>query len=131
MSLEPEAGMSPYEWAQAQIGRLREEQLWQQGKVKEYYSRVTDIMRRYIEGQMGRPAMESTAYEVVEIIRSMNPEKELMDQCEALMELSIGVKYAKQTPKESDHHQALASLERFLEYYKPREEKEEDVSVSV
>lgn len=129
--LPPEHAVSPYEWARLQIEQLREEQLWQQGKVKEYYSRVTDIMRRYIERQMGHPAMESTAYEVVEIIRSLKPSTQLMEQCEKLMEMSIGVKYAKQTPTEADHRQALAILEDFLEEYKPKEEKEEDVSVSV
>ncbi len=130
-ALPPEESVSPYDWARLQIAQLREEQLWQQGKVKEYYSRVTDIMRRYIEKQMGSPAMESTAYEVVEIIRNLKPSASLMEQCENLMELSIGVKYAKQTPKEADHHQALATLEKFLEEYKPKEEKDEDVSLSV
>jgi hypothetical protein len=129
--LPPEESVTPYEWARMQLEQLREEQLWQNGKVKEYYSRVTDIMRRYIERQMGHPAMESTAYEVVEIIRSLKPGKELMAGCESLMELSIGVKYAKQTPSESDHHRALATLEDFLEEYKPKEEQKEDVPVSV
>ena len=131
-ALAPEASMSPYEWALTEIEQLRRQQIWKQGKVKEYYSQVTDVMRRYIERQMHQPAMESTAYEVVEIIRGLKPGDELMERCENLMELSIGVKYARQTPTESDHHAALTTLEEFIEAYKPiEEEKEEDVSVSV
>lgn len=126
------AALSPYERAMLQLQELQDEKLWQQGQVKEYYSRVTDVMRMYIEGQMGRPAMESTAYEVTDIIRSLNPRAELMERCEQLMELSVGVKYAKQTPTEADHHAALATLKDFLEAYKPIEQpKDQEHAVSV
>lgn len=127
----PEAAMSPYDWAKAQVERLREEKLWQQGQIKQYYSEVTQVLRQYIEREMYQPAMESTADEVTEIIRGLRPQQGLMEECEKLMALSVGVKYAKLTPTDADHYRALATLEKFLEAYKPKEEKTEDVSVSV
>ena len=130
--LPPEASMSPYEWAMAQLDVLKNDELWQQGEVKEYYSRLTDILRLYIEKEMGKPAMESTADEVIDIISELKPGDELMERCESLMMLSVGVKYARQTPGEKDHRESLVTLEHFLEAFKPEpEEKESDVSVSV
>ncbi len=129
--LAPEASMTPYEWAVLQLGEIKQEKLWQQGQVKEYYSKVTLVLRQYIEREMDKPAMESTADEVTEIIRELNPGDELLEKCTRLMALSVGVKYAKLTPSESDHNVALNTLEDFLEAYKPKEEKAEDVSVSV
>ena len=124
--------MSPYEWAMAQLDVLKNDELWQQGEVKEYYSRLTDILRLYIEKEMGKPAMESTADEVIDIISELKPGDELMERCESLMMLSVGVKYARQTPDEKEHRESLNTLEHFLEAFKPEpEEKESDVSVSV
>ena len=127
--LTPEAGMSPYEWAQLRLKKLKEDELWNNGKVKEYYSEVTQILRQYLESEMGKPALESTADEVMDIIKDLRPHEDLYKKCQNLMDLSVGVKFAKLKPIESDHISALSTLEEFLEAYKPKEV--DDVSVSV
>ena len=43
----------PYDKAVGDLKKLREEKIWQSGKVKEYFSSLTDIAREYIEGQFG------------------------------------------------------------------------------
>ncbi len=126
-----ESAISPYDRALNELALLQREKIWQEGRVKEYYSRVTQVLRQYLEHQMGKPAMESTADEVTEIIRNLNPSKELLEDCHYLMSLSVGVKFAKLTPTEADHEKAIDTLEKFLEAYKPIEEKVEDVSISV
>ena len=48
----PEIYIPPYEQALKELTELEAEQLWQKGEVKAYYSRVTDILRTYIQKQL-------------------------------------------------------------------------------
>ena len=48
----------PYEWATERIEELERQKLWQNGKTKDYYSGLTDIVREYIERQFFIPALE-------------------------------------------------------------------------
>ncbi|RPI43894.1 MAG: hypothetical protein EHM46_03505, partial [Bacteroidetes bacterium] len=49
-----------------ELDRLKEEQLWEKGMIKEFYTRLTGIARQYIERQYGIPAMERTTREILE-----------------------------------------------------------------
>ncbi|MRR24073.1 hypothetical protein EG830_13970, partial [bacterium] len=48
---------------------LREEELWQKGEIKEYYSRLSDILRRYIDGRYGISSPELTTDETVRMLQ--------------------------------------------------------------
>ena len=48
-----------------QLDELVREKLWQQGKIKLFYSRLTDIIRQYIELRFGVPAMEQTTEDII------------------------------------------------------------------
>jgi hypothetical protein len=55
----------PHVVALYELDRLRSEQLWQKGMIKEYYTRLTEIVRIYIERQFGVMAMEQTSNETI------------------------------------------------------------------
>ncbi len=48
-----------------ELALLKEKQLWQQGLVKQYYSELTEILRRYFENRYRLPALEETTDEIV------------------------------------------------------------------
>ncbi len=65
-SIFPEEPLRPAnEIALEALRALEGERLWQRGKVKEYHSEITDILRRYIERRFGILAMESTTDEIL------------------------------------------------------------------
>jgi len=51
----------PHEIALSELEKLRLRKLWQEGRVKEYHSELTDILRRYFEKRFSIMAMEMTA----------------------------------------------------------------------
>ena len=69
----------PYDKAVDELKRLREEKMWQSGKVKEYFSSLTDIAREYIEGQFGVNAVEMTTDDILDEIKPLRFQKETYD----------------------------------------------------
>jgi len=128
--LTPEQMMSPYEYAQLQITEIEKEELLKAGKTKEYYSRLTDVMRLYMERQMNINAMESTADELIDKMKELRLATELKEKIDRLLHLSALVKYAKEKPGVSQNDEALITVKHFLEQTKPAE-KEEDAELSV
>jgi len=53
----------PWEVAYEELDKLKAENLPRQGRVKEYYSRLSEIVRHYIEGRFGIRAPEMTTEE--------------------------------------------------------------------
>ena len=51
--------LAPHVWAFKELEKLEKEKVWQQN-IKEYYSRLTDVARTYIELRYKVPAMEKT-----------------------------------------------------------------------
>lgn len=130
VELTPEQILTPFEYAQLQISEIEKEQLWQAGKVKEYYSRLTDVMRLYMERQMHINAMESTADELIEKMQELRLHSGLQNRIDQLLHLSALVKYAKEKPGVAQNEEALKTIQEFLQQTKPAE-KEENAELSV
>jgi len=94
----------PYDKAVSDLENLRQQKLWQSGKVKEYFSSLTDIAREYIEGQFGVNAVEMTTDDILEEIKPLHFSTEAYNKLKDTMEVADLVKFAKYsaTPLESD-----------------------------
>ncbi|MBR5910518.1 MAG: hypothetical protein IKZ55_00855 [Bacteroidales bacterium] len=94
----------PYDKAVSELENLRQQKLWQSGKVKEYFSSLTDIAREYIEGQFGVNAVEMTTDDILEEIKPLHFSTEAYNKLKDTMEVADLVKFAKYsaTPLESD-----------------------------
>jgi hypothetical protein len=86
------------------LTELDEKLLWQNNKVKEYYSELTEIVRGYIERELKVPALEKTTDEVLEMIKdfksadSIETSKETIDRLKDLLREADLVKFAKSKP---------------------------------
>ena len=87
--------------------------LLEQGKVKEYHIRLSEIIRSYVEGQLAVPAMELTTSEVVVGLRSAALDPALCGDFRHFLEGCDLVKFAKYRPG-SDDSRALLSEGRGL-----------------
>jgi len=86
------------------LARLRLKKLWQAGKVKEYYSELTDIVRVYIEDRFAVMAIEMTTHEILDGLKKHLINDEAMQKLRGSLELADLVKFAKAnpTPLEND-----------------------------
>lgn len=113
--------LPPYELAMQQLQELENEQLWQDGKVKLYYSRLVDVLRIYLEREFAIKAMESTASEVAQkIIRFSLPEQ---NELQKMLATSAMVKYARENPLPEENRRALELVRIFVDqtHVKPKE----------
>jgi hypothetical protein len=112
--------LPPYEWAVQELARIEGEKLWQAGKIKAYYSAITDVLRQYMERTLAIKAMESTAYEIKEKLASVALDQNLKDRTNALLALSEMVKFAKEKPGEEEHLKSLQTVYAFVDMLKPK-----------
>lgn len=103
-----------------QLDELVREKLWQQGKVKLFYSRLTDIIRQYIELRFGVPAMEQTTEDIIRDFTSGGQIREsIRKELKALLELADLVKFAKWFPLAEEHEASQQSAYDFILRTKP------------
>ena len=104
----------PYDKAVGDLKKLREEKIWQSGKVKEYFSALTDIAREYIEGQFGVNAIEMTTDDILEEVKPLHFPKETYDKLKDTMEIADLVKFAKYSASTLESDTALNSMTEFV-----------------
>ena len=114
--LIPEAPPRPsHEIALEALRALDAEHLWQRGKVKEYYSRLTDIVRTYIEQRFGILAMEMTTDEILSSPVVTETLQESMTNLKELLVRSDFVKFAKLQPPPAENEASLSLAVAYVE----------------
>lgn len=114
----------PYEKAMQSMQILKEQKLWEQGLEREYFTRLTEILRIYLEGRFNVNAMEMTSRE---IIQTLADNKELIGKREyvrQILDVADYVKFAKLRPLPSDNIQAFDNAMKFIEETKPVDNQE-------
>jgi BatD DUF11 like domain len=105
----------PHEIALEALQKLEAEKLWQQGRIKEYHSRVSDIIRTYIEQTLSINAMEMTT----DLILSANEIQALSQrnksELQELLERADLVKFAKFQPLANEHETSMKNAVSFVE----------------
>jgi hypothetical protein len=95
---------------------LRDEGLWHKGEIKEYYSRLSDILRRYIDNRYGISSPELTTDETVRMLQKASVTTAgQMAVIKELLSLSDMVKFAKYMPDSAVHESSIESAVRFVE----------------
>lgn len=126
---------SPIEKATAQLQSLEKENLLGRGEIKDYYSKLTDIARIYIEEAIHVPAMESTTTELIEAMRAatlrkkMSLSQDTFEQLEKVLRTADMVKFAKSRPLDFEIAEDRNKIEKTIVVIDKSipEEKEEDV----
>lgn len=85
------------------LEKLRSEKLWQQGRYKEYFIRISFIVREYIDNRYGLNSLESTSEETLAMLGSSEMNFDDVGEClKDILTLSDLVKFAKHTPEDTD-----------------------------
>jgi len=112
---------TPYEHALAELKLLREEKLWQAGDVKGFQSKLTYIMREYIQGRFEVPALKSTSSEIRKNLKDLGITTVLTEKVDQVLQIADLVKFAKATPPASIHESFMDVAEEFVRETKPKE----------
>ena len=120
---EPETLLPPYEKALLALSRLREEKLWQEGREKEYYTALIDILREYLYGRFGIQAMEMTSAQILEHLRADKAGHEHDRRIRAILEVADFVKFAKMRPLPEDNESVMHNAVAFVESTRPEPEQ--------
>jgi hypothetical protein len=99
----------------AALRALETERVWQQGDHKGYHSRLTDVLRGYIEERYRVPALESTTDELLKELRVSALSTDHRGQLENMLRLADMVKFAKALPAPQENEQMMAGALRFVE----------------
>lgn len=120
----------PYNKAIDDLANLRQQKLWQVGKVKEYYSGLTDIAREYIEGQFDINAVEMTTDDILEEVKELRFDAQLYAKLKETMEVADLVKFAKYSTSSLENDQAMNDMTDFVNesyaHYQDMKAKEEE-----
>jgi hypothetical protein len=87
--------------------KLRQTKLWQSGRVKEYHSELTGVLRLYIEQGYGFQALEMTSDEILEKLRERLVDQTQLGQVQEVLTIADLVKFAKAIPLPDVHDQSL------------------------
>ncbi|PNE26602.1 hypothetical protein BHU11_06160 [Tannerella sp. oral taxon 808] len=121
---EPE--LPPYEVAIRELDSIKDQKLWQQGLNKEYYTQVTDTLRRYISRRYGVNAMEKTSEEILAIIERETDERSVYDTLRQVLRLSDFVKFAKLHPLPDENDESMRNAYLFVNQTKRTEAPQAD-----
>lgn len=100
----------PHEIALAELEKLRVRKLWQEGRVKEYHSELTDILRKYFENRFGIMAMEMTSAEIMDAMENGNMiSQETNSRLSSILTMADLVKFAKMRPLPTENDLSMSN----------------------
>lgn len=124
--------LPPYEEALEKLKELDHKLLWQNNRIKQYYSELTEIIRDYIEKELKVPALEITSDELIGYIRdfkdaeTLDISKETFEKLKALLQEADLVKFAKSKPLSHEIEEDRRDAEEILNSMKPKPVIEEE-----
>jgi len=127
---EPEEIINPdpaHVIAFRELEKLKAEQLWQKGEIKPYYSRLTEIVRQYLENRYKVCSLEMTTSDTLEALVKTGFKKD--DSYARLKSVLNGadlVKFAKYKPEPSENERYFDDAWQFVESTRTREEIVQD-----
>ena len=114
-SLLQKPSLLPHEIALRDLEELRVRKIWQSGRYKEYYSELTEILRRYVEDRFAVRAMERTSDEILEGLASVEGlDPGSTGNMRKILTLADLVKFAKAVPVGSENEESLDLGFRFV-----------------
>ena len=117
----------PHQKAMKEIEVIKADKLVSQENPKEYYTRLTDTLRKYIEERFGFSAMEMTSAEIMENLRSRG-DQTMINELQELFTTADLVKFAKHSTLINENDMNLVNAIEFINSTKidemPKEEEQ-------
>ena len=111
--IDPELLRPADEVALEKLDAIKAQKIWKDGKVKEYQTDLTDVVREYIGRRFDVHSTEKTSDET---LREMKPliDKELFGRLKSMLQLADLVKFAKWHTTPDENEQGLMTAYDFV-----------------
>ena len=103
------------------LNNLEGEQLWQKGKVKEYHSNITGIIRGYFEERFNLPALELTTAEQMQQLQKVSAAENILEETNQFLNNADLVKFAKFNPLPSVNDEMMKQAKDIVTKTIPKE----------
>lgn len=103
----------PHQKAMKEIEQIKADKMVNSENSKEYYTKLTDTLRKYIEERYGFNAMEMTSSEIIERLTSSQDQKSL-DELRQLFTTADLVKFAKYSTLINENDANLVNAIEFI-----------------
>lgn len=98
------------------LDKLKKDKMWQQDKIKDYYTVLTDILRMYLWNRYAIRTLERTSEEILESLRvSEFNDEESFEILKEIFHLSDLVKFAKYKPVADQHEKCMTGAYSFVD----------------
>jgi hypothetical protein len=112
------------------LERLRDEKLWQNGEIKLYYTRLTEILRQYLENRFRVFSLELTTRETLDaLVKTGFKKGSSYNQLNSVLTSADLVKFAKYSPEPTLHESIFQDSWDFV--HATKEEQEVDVKSEI
>ena len=109
-----------------ELEKLRDEKLWQAGEIKKYYTRLTEIIRQYLENRFKVYSLELTTSETLEaLVKSGFRKNESYNKLKSVLTAADLVKFAKYKPEPIENDTTFTASWDFVTATKEAENIEE------
>ena len=103
-----------------QLNTLEKDQLWQAGKIKEYHTELSEIIRRYTENRFDFIALELATDEIISELKS-KVNNEQLASITILLQRADLAKFAKSKPDTDENEQSMQLAKHFVGQTKQKE----------
>jgi hypothetical protein len=98
-----------------ELERLKNEELWQKGEIKKYYTTLTEILRQYLENRFSVFSLELTTAETLEaLIKTGFRKNGSYNDLKAVLNGADLVKFAKHNPVASENESHFQNSWNFV-----------------
>ena len=104
----------PHVIAIQRLETLNNQKLWQDGKIKQYHSEISEIIRQYIEKRYQVNALEETTSEIIHGLRLHGIDSLLMTKLNQTLVLADLVKFAKEKPIATENEISMNNAIEFV-----------------
>ena len=131
LGIKPVIKVSPYQEALTSLRSLEEQKLWQQGKVKEYHTEITQIIRKYFEARFRFNALEMPSSDILKYLLNTKEGNRIYDEVNRFFSNADMVKFAKFQPMPSVNEEMMKQSYRIVEATKEQPVIEAGETVNV
>ena len=100
---------------------LKDKELWENGKLKQYHSEISEILRAYLEDRFQILALELPTYDILKNLKNGNLQKEDLIILTTILQRADLAKYAKSKPTGSKNDESMNLSISFVKNTKERE----------
>jgi hypothetical protein len=119
ISLPRKPKTPPFQIALESLGALKSKKLWQGGRMKEYHSELTDIIRLYIENQLGIAAVEMTTDDILDTFGENQNNSPVFQRLSQLLRTADLAKFAKAEPLPAENELSMDNAVCFVQETMP------------